>query len=492
MNGHSRFENQVFISYAHIDNASLSGTTGGWIDALHDRLKKRLAMLLGKELEIWRDSKLTGHDIFNETILIKLSQSALLLSVLSPRYIQSDPCCSELRDFLQVAVENGGVRFGDKHRVLKVIKTYVPRELHPEELKDVLGYEFYERDATSGHFREFDYEVLPHKDQRYFNLLDELAQDIAKALVASSGETATLLLSNSPEQATTIYLAETTFDLQEERSRIKRELQQYGHAVLPDRPLPLDAPTLQSEVREYLSRSRLSVHCIGAHYGVIPEGEAERSVVQIQEELAAGHASSNGFSRLIWMPLGLQPKDARQQKLVAEMQANVLQVKLEDLKTIIHQKLSANDSLPREISRTSQPSIYLICDSQDLDAILPLQRYLLTQGYEAILPVLEGQPEEILEDRKQNLLICDAVLIFHGSASEAWLKGQLRELIKLQGLQREKPVLARAFYLAGPKTPAKERFNTNSAHVIRGYGEFDPQALAPFLADMTRSKGVGQ
>src|SRR2546423_6673367 len=197
MNGHSRFENQVFISYAHIDNASLSGTAEGWIDALHDRLKKRLAMLLGKELEIWRDSKLTGHDIFNETILINLSRSALLLSVLSPRYIQSNPCRTELKDFLRVAVENGGVRFRDKHRVLKVVKTYVPLEQHPDELKDLLGYEFYERDLASGRVRKFDYEVLPQKDKRYFDRLEDLAQDIANFFQDSSGETPLVRLSKS-------------------------------------------------------------------------------------------------------------------------------------------------------------------------------------------------------------------------------------------------------------------------------------------------------
>jgi hypothetical protein len=109
-----------------------------------------------------------------------------------------------------------------------------------------------------------------------------------------------------------------------------------------------------------------------------------------------------------------------------------------------------------------------------------------------MLPLFEGQPEEILEDRKQNLLICDAVLVFHGSASEAWLKAQLRELIKLQGLEREKPLPAKVFYLSGPASPVKERFNTIVAHVIRNYGEFDPQSLGPFLAEVPRSRGAGR
>ena len=46
------FENQLFISYAHIDNDHFSGTSQGWIDLLHERLEIRLAQLLGKTPKI--------------------------------------------------------------------------------------------------------------------------------------------------------------------------------------------------------------------------------------------------------------------------------------------------------------------------------------------------------------------------------------------------------------------------------------------------------
>jgi hypothetical protein len=52
------YENDVFISYAHIDNQLFSGVTKGWIDYLHERLEIRLAQLLGKTPHIWRDRKL--------------------------------------------------------------------------------------------------------------------------------------------------------------------------------------------------------------------------------------------------------------------------------------------------------------------------------------------------------------------------------------------------------------------------------------------------
>ncbi|HEV2987631.1 MAG TPA: toll/interleukin-1 receptor domain-containing protein [Candidatus Angelobacter sp.] len=495
----SEFQNHLFISYAHIDNASLSGPTSGWIDALHTRLEQRLAMLLGQTPKIWRDPKLTGADAFNETIVIQLAGSALLISVLTPRYLKSDSCRRELNDFLNRCSQNGGIRLKNKSRILKVMKTYVPLDQHPDALKDLLGYQFYEQDPVSGRIREFDYEVLPTKDKRYFDRLEDLVQDIADLINSYFAKPGVYEPAQKSEM--TVYLAETTSDLDEVRNRVKRELQQCGYIVLPNRPLPMNVVRLKDQVETYLSQSKLSVHFIGAHYGIIPEGELERSIVTIQERLAEECSHCGDLRQLLWMPPGLEPVDIRQKDFVEDLKANfsfrneseLLQVQIEELKTIIHYKLAMNARQNRRRSqKNTQISIYLICDRQDLPAAKPLQHYLLDSGYEAILPLVDGGPEETLEDRKQNLLFCDAVLIFYANAAESWLKTQLRELIKLQGLERRVPLLAKAFYLAAPQSQAKELFDSNMAPVIRNYGEFDPRKLQPFLAQLEPARGTGQ
>jgi hypothetical protein len=145
-----------------------------------------------------------------------------------------------------------------------------------------------------------------------------------------------------------IYLAETTFDLSDERDRVKRELQHKGYTVLPDKPLPLITGEFQNGVRSYLSQCQLSVHLIGENYGIIPEGEVA-SVVHLQNELAAEHSAEASFLRLIWIPLGLQARDPRQLEFIKFLQndpeaqkgADVLQTPLEDLKTVIEDKLKA-------------------------------------------------------------------------------------------------------------------------------------------------------
>ncbi len=490
------FENDLFISYAHIDNEPPDKRLTGWIDALHERLAVSLTKQLGKEAKIWRDRKLAGNDDFNDVILIELSKTAILLSVLSPRYLKSTACRSELENFCRFAAQGGGIQVDEKHRVFKIVKTYIAREEHPPELRDLLGYEFYQQDPASGRVREFDHEIGPsaERDKRYWDKFEDLVWDIKELIKRLEGPPP-----DPSRSAATIYLAETTSDLSEERDKVKRELRQFGHIVLPDKALPLKAPALREAVSEYLKCSRLSVHLIGEHYGVIPEMEPERSIVRLQQELAMERGDNGEFSRLIWMPPGLQPKDERQQKFVDDLQnsftshngSELLQGKLEDLKTIIQTKLTQK---PKPVASTpgSTVRIYLICDQQDVDAVEPLQNYLFDCGYEVMLPLLVGSEAEVLQDHKENLLLCDAILIFQGRASEGWLRMKLRDLLKLPGYGRQSPLLGKAVYISAPESPSKERFKTHEALVIKNYGEFNPSSLDSFLAQISKAKGASQ
>jgi hypothetical protein len=65
-------------------------------------------------------------------------------------------------------------------------------------------------------------------------------------------------------------------------------LKAQSYTILPDRHLPylFKDGNFRDSVREYLKRCKLSIHLIGNHYGLIPEGE-ERSIIDLQIELAA-------------------------------------------------------------------------------------------------------------------------------------------------------------------------------------------------------------
>src|SRR5262245_5051677 len=169
------FKYDFFISYAHADN-ELYDAEQGWIDLLHERLSVRLHQLMGSRPAIWRDRKLQGNDEFGETLIVELKLAALLISILSPRYVQSDWCKREIREFYQHAEAHGGFKLEDKSRIFKVLKTPVELGEQPEMLRGLLGYPFYEIDSASGRAREFSH----HKeganyDMRYWQKLDDLA-----------------------------------------------------------------------------------------------------------------------------------------------------------------------------------------------------------------------------------------------------------------------------------------------------------------------------
>jgi hypothetical protein len=86
----TQFDYDIFISFAHIDDETMSKEQEGWIAMLHRALGVRLGQLLGEAPKIWRDPKLQGNDIFDQEIVGKLVKASILVSVLSPRYVKSD------------------------------------------------------------------------------------------------------------------------------------------------------------------------------------------------------------------------------------------------------------------------------------------------------------------------------------------------------------------------------------------------------------------
>jgi hypothetical protein len=465
------FAKHLFISYAHIDNDVAQSVPRGWVDHLQENLQLRLAQLLGYRPVVWRDkAELKGNYIFRDTIAIGLTETGVFLSVLSPRYLESQSCRDELEGFLNAAPRNGGLWIGDRHRIFKVIKTPVDFNLHPEAIRDLLGYEFYAQDPITKRFREFDHEIGPkgEKDKRYWERLDDLAQDICALLKE-------LLGAPAPKPGETIFLAETTSDLAEQRDKVRRELQLFGHITLPDKPLPRCAPELQSAVRDYLQRSRLSVHLIGAHYDL---------VIWLQEELARERHNSTAFSRLIWLPPDLEPKDERQRRFIETLQnsfqaangSDLIQSRIEDLKTIIQEKLRTPPApVASEKRDDGLKRVYLVCDQRDLDDIGELYSFLYEAGCEVLLPEFD---ENTMQADKQHMLDCDAALFFYASLPEMWVRTRLRGLT---GFGRTRPLAAAGVYVTGAETPQKKLFLTREALVMKNFGAFDAAVLQPFM-----------
>jgi hypothetical protein len=501
-------ENDIFVSYAHVDNKPFDNPQG-WVDSFVRRLSLRLEQLIGKEPAVWRDTRLQGNEYFAGSIGDGISSTLLLLSVISPRYVNSDWCRGEIKEFCRHASQSGAGGAGNLSRVFKVVKTHVDEAEMPGELQGLLGYHFYDFDER-GRPREFRPDDPPNKDQRYWDRLEDLALDIVKALKTFGADSPRD--SRRSEEVDTnadalplekkVYLAETTADVTPERDRIRRELQQRGYYVLPDRELPRRADEFEQKVAEHLSRCALSVQLVGSTYGLIPEGEEERSIIRMQEELAARRASEDAsFSRLIWMPPGLEPQGNRHRAFVEALNtslgagAELLQTSVEDLKMRVVEKLTKRAEAPAKQPNGNgyaegPRAVYLICDNRDVGDVMPIEDYLFNQGFEVINSAVVSEGDDAAQSHRESLLNCDAALIYYGNANQMWLRSKLWDLQKARGWGRTSPLSAKAVYVSAPQTSDKQRFRTHEVPlVIQNFEGFSPDALKPFVEAVRSGEG---
>jgi TIR domain len=522
------FEYDIFISYGHIDDEDPGGDVKGWVDLLVERLPAVIATFLGYKPKIWRDEQsLRGNDRLAGAIGSGVAHALLLVPVVSPRYVQSDWCRRELETFCACEPPPGPDADSFSSRIFKVVKTPLLfphlRDLEPVQLRDLIGYHFYE--LADDIPREFSPDTVNGKDQKYWDTLRRLAFDITNKLAKLKAEpgpqakaSSTAPASPSPAPAPAgggadgngaaaparfVYLAETTSDLAEEREGVRNELRQRGYGVLPEQKLPLDEKRKSEEaVRADLARSVLSVHLFGAKYGLTPEDDG-RSVARIQEELAVEREQADpAFQRLRWIPPGLNSPgrevgDERQKTFLADLQnhvtprAELLQTSVEDLKTRVVEKL--NPPAPAPAARQSKlKHIYLICEDRDRPLVKPIRRFLFEHNFEVITP--EDNDERQAEYHRENLKECDAALIYYGNADERWVRKNLDDLLKAAGYGRQQDWVASAVYVGAPPSERKEDFLTHKVPlVIHNVHGFNPDDLRDFVFAVERAdKGAHQ
>jgi len=500
------FEGDAFISYAHLDNAELIEGRKGWVANLHRALEVRLAQLLGKPPQIWRDPKLAGNDVLAHTLLEKIRRVSTLISVISPRYVKSEWTRKELSEFYHSAEEHGGVKMGNKARIFKVMKTPVPVDMHPPEVRSLLGYEFFKVDPETGKVRELDEIFGPEAQRDFWLRLDDLAHDICCVLemFEEYHQAGTAVADGK-----TIFLAETTSDLREQRETIRRDLEQHGHTVLPAYALPMVLSDLEASLREDLKRCSLSLHLVGKNYGVVPE-DAVQSLVAIQNELAIERGKQGDFARLLWVPAGLKIEDQRQKALVEQLRldprmtdnADLLETSFEDLRTVYQEKLQPGHSpehghAPAIAAAGSVKSLYLMYDKRDAAAVACYADYFFDRKFEVLHPEFQGDEAELRQYHEENLRACDGAIIFYGSTNECWVRRKLREVQKSAGFGRTKPPASTAVIVVATAAPVddewcsqpKTQFRSHEATVISQLEGFSTDQVQTFLSRFTGPGG---
>lgn len=485
-----QFGQHVFISYAHIDNERQ------WVKRFHDLIGPLLKSRLGRESSIWRDKSLQGNDIFGDEIVQQLSDAAVLLCVVSPRYVESEWCLREARTYCEVAQKSGGAVIDRKSRIFKIVM--IPpdsQDTLPAPMRDSLGFEFYE--MLDGEPLELDPRYGSELGVKLEIRTAQLAGKISR-MIKQLGEPPVLPAAAKPA----VYLAECSHDRRDDREKLRAELEAKGYLVFPDRVLPKDEESYLAEVTSQLARCTLSIHLIGSGYGAVPEGPSEQSVVVMQNGLAVRRARAGGLRRVLSLPAGTQSGNPLQQTFIdalhtdteAQFKGDLITADYSKVLEVVQQRLKDIESPPPLFAPAvvnaagssdavvTPVSVYVIFDKSDLKATAPLRKCLAGHG-RVLKPVFEGDAGEVRMANEAWLAECAIVMIYYGNGTEAWKASVDRDLLKAVAVRSGRPFRAVFTWLADPASPDKaDLVDTGGPDVIDGRAGFFEALLDPVLA----------
>ncbi|MGH8589870.1 MAG: toll/interleukin-1 receptor domain-containing protein [Gammaproteobacteria bacterium] len=491
------FEKHLFISYAHLDDVKADDDPKGWVGQFHSSLASFLSTALGQKPVIWRDVRLEGHDDFSAEIVDQFSKTAVMVSVLSERYLESEWCLREVTEFCKAAEATGGLIIDNKMRVHQVIiRPLGPdlREKLPDKLKAALGYPFYKEEEDGG-FMPLDPRFGDEYRAAFKREIFRLADDMAKMIKKLIGKAQAPAPTGPPKP--TVYLAECSWDRADDREKIRSELRATGYNVLPDQGarLPEAEPEYVAEVGRLLDQCRLSLHVVGGNAAKVPDGPGRKDAVQLQNDIGAKKSEQHGLPRIIWLPVATsaQPDhqafiDALRSKAELQRGGDLIEDTLERFKDAVRVALKKlEEPSPQKVEAvTAGPRlVYVICVANDRPATVPLRKSLRAEGLEVLLPVFEGDAATVRQADQELLVRCDAAIVFYGAGDEAWTRTVESDLQKSKSARGSKPLLASVTWLASPvtahKTDCLEMGEPNMINALEAFPQTELAALVTTL-----------
>ncbi len=536
----------VFLSYAHLDNLPDLPTQQCWISIFQTALRNRLSRELGRPAKVWWDQReLDGVRQFDDVIREACDASTVMVAIVSPRYVDSDSCKKELDYFTcRGHTTQGG------SKPLFIVKTTpvnteeLDESAHPALRKAItttLGYAFRYEDESTKRQRElhiYDPALSPIYQRR----LEEIAQDISSAIRAVEGRRnesrvpprgSGPILRGTGHDATDrvqavapVFFAAASSDVVPVRDAI--------HAELVDRGVPVCAPTVWSDeygaMRDQVLRSvehaRLAIQVVGATYGRRPEG-TEKSVPELQfdllEEVARARPVQTPLIRLVWLSSLAEERSEKQTAFIERLRTyegwgqadEFLTGTREDLAERIMAKWQtleaerlASEARCREARQVYRPSatgstndesgvhrVYVISADRDHERARAVEEALQLSNWE-ILSAAEVSADcsDAAERERQHqeyLAQSDAFVIYHGDAKFSWVRAQADAARKANGLRGAKPCFG-SLYVARPMEGRKATYRLLGIQRINDVYDDTARNIEPLLERLVEVHAMEQ
>jgi len=398
-------------------------------------------------------------------IMSALEETALLVVVLSPGYVESEWCRRECNAFLAAVRDMGS-------RVLVIERDAVDEAKRPAELRDLKPIRFWVADESSQHPRVLGWPVpSPTRDFEYYCRLDDASREVAAALRR--------LVRPPPQRHSpvrTVYLGLATDDLDPQRNGIRRFLEQSGIDVLPATQYSLDPNQYRAAARADLPKSKLFVQLLSAAAGKKPP-DLPGGYLELETQLAREAKVPILQWRSPYLDIDAV-EDPGQRALLA--MPTVQAEELEEFKREIVRRI---EQQPKRPARHDKSLVFVDLEEPDGELAMSLCNLLKRLDVDHTLPARVQDPAELRQDLHENLLSCDGVLVVYSGSNVTWVRRRLLECRKVLS-RRDAPL--RAFALCDGPPPAKPDLGLHMANlkILNCRGGITEDELHEFLADL--------
>ena len=402
-----------------------------------DKLKLAIDRIMNNKISIvWKgntDASTSYRDI--------IRTSRLIVFFTHPEFDTDEEYTRELEEISEVMLTEKEDLTEGYSKVFRISLEPSKKALSPSCLDELLSYNFFEKNIYNRKIRSLDFNAADRTSVLYGRLLD-LAYDISSSL----GSDKTGPDSKSGQQRF-VFLGLTTFDQQQARDEIKRELQHYGFRVLPFTRLPNTGEEFEKALISNLNSSDIVIQLMGSQYGDVLKG-TKYSLVDFQNRIIREYQQKKEpayVNRYIWIPQNMKISDQRQVLYLkrlrrddATMNTEIIESPLETFKTILSVKLNSANHGIKNVEYENISRIYLLVEERNLQEVEDLYSVLALSGIKVVVLDFEEQVG-IYARHLQALRDSDAVVVFQTSENRFWLNSKLRDIIKSPGVGRIKP-----------------------------------------------------
>lgn len=465
----------------------------GWVQSFHRFLELLLGRLLRKKVSI---ELIEINDLEIEKMY---KSSTLLIPIASELLLNTNIFKEEIKKFHEKCIHKERNNISWSSRIFKVFKSPVKSHFLLDFLSNSSGYNFYHKDPLTGETVKYDDFTSPESQKTFWMRLYDLAYDISKVIQEFESPVSEIEVLKEEINKEFIFLSAVGSDLENERAVIKRELQRSGFHVLPEGNIPDDIDSALRSVRNDIGRSKMAIHLIGADPGRIKRTNSSLQELQIRvasEVIENGEKTGSSgqhlpLGRIIWIAPGLSKITPKQKVFIEDLKkdpvslkkADLLESNVEELKGFISHKITRYKAgAPGYMSgEKTKKAIYLICEDAEYKKCRPIEKFLNDNGYEVISSKFDGSPDKIRNQHMENLVKCDATLIYFGGENENWMKSKLQDLSKSLGFGGKKSTGPQAVIIDS-EHKFDEMFSAGKdTMILYNKGKFPEEALVPFL-----------